>query len=322
MRYRQLGRTELRVSELCLGTMTFGWTADESTSRAIMDAAIDAGINFFDTADIYSRWSPDSYAGKTEEYIGRWLRDRPRDRVIIATKVRGQTSDDPADQGLTRAHIIKAIEGSLRRLRTDYVDLYQTHWPDESVALEETLRALDDLVRDGKVRSIGCSNSPAWYTTKALWISDKHDLARYESLQPHYNLMHRAEFERESRALCEDQQLGVIPYSPLAGGFLTGKYRRGQAAPEGTRGESSGKIRQYMDDPRAWDLLDRLHAIAEERGRTVSQVALAWLIDAPSVTSPIIGARTVEQLHESLGAVGLRLSDDERRDLDELSSWQ
>jgi aryl-alcohol dehydrogenase-like predicted oxidoreductase len=322
MRYRKLGRTGLNVSEVCLGTMTFGWTADEAASRSIMSAAVEAGINFFDTADIYSRWSANSYAGKTEEIIGRWLKEQPRDQLIIATKLRGQMGDGPNDQGLSRKHIQDAIDRSLRRLQTDYIDLYQTHWPDEETPLEETLRAFDDLVRAGKVRYIGCSNSPAWYTTKALWTSDKHGLARYETLQPHYNLVHRAEFERESLALCRDQGLAVIPYSPLAGGFLTGKYRRGQSAPEGSRGAQSEQIKRYMRNERNFNLIEKLDQIGQLYGKTVAQVALAWLIDAPAVTAPIIGANTVEQLHDTLGAVGFTLSTEERTQLDELSSWE
>jgi 1-deoxyxylulose-5-phosphate synthase len=322
MRYRKLGRTGLKVSELCLGTMTFGWTADETAARSIMSAALEAGINFFDTADIYSRWSSNSYAGKSEEIIGRWLREQQRDQIVIATKVRGPMGDGPNDQGLSRKHILDAVDRSLQRLQTDYIDLYQTHWPDQETPLEETLRALDDLVRSGKVRYIGCSNSPAWYTTKTLWISDKHRLARYESVQPHYNLVHRHEFERELLDLCRDQDLGVIPYSPLAGGFLSGKYRRGQDAPEGSRGEQSEQIKRYMRHERNFDLIERLDGIGKDHQKSVAQVALSWLIDAPAVTAPIVGANTVEQLRDTLGAVGFTLSEEERKQLDELSSWE
>jgi 1-deoxyxylulose-5-phosphate synthase len=317
MRYRTLGRTGLDVSELCLGTMTFGWTADEPTSHAIMDAALDGGINFFDTADIYSRWSPESYAGKTEEIIGAWLRGRDRSRVIIATKVRGPMRDD-ADQGLSRSRIMRCVEDSLRRLQTEYIDLYQTHWPDDDVPLEETLRALDDLIRDGKVRAIGCSNETPDHLRRALAVSEQHGLARYESLQPHYNLIHRDEFERELRGLCQEQQLGVIPYSPLAGGFLSGKYRRDQPAPAGSRGAESGQIQRYMQHARNYDLLDALAEIGAERGKSVAQTALAWLLDAPSVTTPIVGAKTVAHLTEALGAVGYRLSAAERQRLEDV----
>jgi aryl-alcohol dehydrogenase-like predicted oxidoreductase len=322
MRYRNLGRTGLKVSELCLGTMTFGWTAGEPTSHAIMDHAREAGINFIDTADIYSRWSDKSYAGKTEEIIGRWLKDKPRDQIVLATKVRGPMGDGPNDSGLSRKHIMDSIDASLRRLGTDYVDLYQTHFPDLETPLEETLGALDDLVHAGKVRYIGCSNHPAWYATKALWLSDKRGLARYDSVQPHYNLVHRDEFERELKSLCLDQGLGVIPYSPLAGGFLTGKYRRGQRAPENSRGSESGQIKKYMENERNFDLIDKLDEIGKAHGKTIAQVALVWLIDEPAVTAPIVGANTLEQLQDTLGVVGFDLSDEERQQISMASVWQ
>ena len=316
MEYRNLGRTGLNVSELCLGTMTFGWSADEPTSFDIMSAAFDAGLNFFDTADVYPRWA--SHAGHSEEIIGRWLKNQQRDRLVIATKVRSKMSDDPNDEGLSRKHILAAVEGSLRRLQTDYIDLYQSHAYDASTPLEETMRAFDDLVRQGKVRYVGCSNYPAWRLAKALWISDKQNLARYDALQPHYSLVHRAEFERELMPLCLDQGVAVIPYSPLAGGFLTGKYRRGQPAPKTTR---SGSVQRYLNE-KNFALVDRLAAMGQARGKTVSQMALAWQLSNPAVTSPIIGARTVNQLQESLGAAGLRLSAEEKRELDEMTAWQ
>jgi len=228
MEYRVLGRTGLKVSELCLGTMQFGWTADEATSQRILSAAIEAGINFIDTADIYSRWVAGNPGGVSETIIGNWIKANnvPRDQLVIATKVRGRTGDGPNDEGLSRAHIFNAVEASLRRLHTDYIDLYQTHSYDEQVPIEETLSALDDLVRQGKVRYIGCSNYPAWRLTEALWTSRNMRLERFESLQPHYSLVRRAEFERELAEVCRNYQLGVIPYSPLGSGFLTGKYRR------------------------------------------------------------------------------------------------
>jgi aryl-alcohol dehydrogenase-like predicted oxidoreductase len=285
-----------------------------------MDAAVNAGITLLDTADMYSRWATHSYAGHSEEIIGRWLRQQQRDKLVIATKVRGPMSDDPVDQGLSRRHITAAVEASLRRLQTDYIDLYQTHWPDDEVALEETLRTFDDLQRDGKVRAIGCSNSPASYIIEALSLSEQLGLARFQTLQPHYNLVHRAEFEAELRAVCIDHSIGVIPYSPLAGGFLSGKYKRGQASPAGSRGADSDKIRQYIADERNFDLLDKLQAIGYAHGKTVAQTALAWLIDAPAVTAPIIGANSVAQLHDTLGAVEYTLAAEERQQLDTLSS--
>jgi aryl-alcohol dehydrogenase-like predicted oxidoreductase len=260
MEYRTLGRTGLKVSELCLGTMTFGWGADEPTSHAIMDRAFEAGINFLDTADVYSFWAENNDGGVSETWIGNWLKGKDRRQVVIATKVRGRMWDGPNGEGLSRAHIMAAVEDSLRRLGTDYVDLYQTHWPDDETPLEETLRALDDLVRQGKVRYVGCSNHPAWLLTKALWLSDVNGLARYDSLQPHYNLVHRDEFERELKSLCVDQGLGVIPYSPLEGGFLTGKYRPGTGIPPGSRGQGSESIKGHLTESN-FALLDRMAEI-------------------------------------------------------------
>lgn len=322
MRYRNLGRTGVKVSELCLGTMTFGWTADETTSHAIMDHAWEAGMNFFDTADIYSNWAENSYAGKSEEIIGRWLAHKGRDQLVIATKVRGSVGDGPNDSGLGRKHIMDGVDNSLRRLGTDYIDLYQTHWPDLETPLEETLETLNDLVRAGKVRYIGCSNHPAWYLTKALWLSDKHNWARYDTLQPHYNLVNRAEVERELKSLCQDQGIGVIPYSPLAGGFLTGKYHWGQDAPQGSRGAQSKPIQKYMANERNWELLRKLEETGKRYDKSVGQVALAWLRDEPVVTAPIIGANTVEQLQDTLGVVGFSLTDEERQEIALASAWQ
>lgn len=307
MQYSRLGRTGLKVSRLCLGTMTFGWSADEQESFAIMDAALDAGINFFDTADIYSRWIDGNQGGESEEIIGRWLRNRPRRDVIIATKVRGRMWSGPNGEGLSRQHIIQACEDSLRRLETDYIDLYQTHWPDEETPLEETLGALDDLVRAGKVRYIGASNYPAWLLMKNLWVSDVQKLVRFDSLQPHYSIFHRSEFERELAATCVDQGVGVIPYSPLAAGFATGKYTRENRSPDTTRG-SSGLIQRLIDNVAAYDALDILREMAEVHNCPTGQIALAWLLAQPAVTSPIIGARTVSQLEGMVGATEITLS--------------
>ena len=226
MEYRRLGRTGLKVSAICLGTMQFGWTADEKAAFKVLSAAVDAGCNFLDTADMYSRWVEGNAGGESEEIIGRWLRGRRREQVVLATKVQGKMWEGPTGKGLSRVHIIKAVEDSLRRLQTDYIDLYIAHWPDDETPIEETLRTMDALVHQGKVRYVGASNYPAWKLCRALWASDKHGLARFESLQPRYNLVHRAEFERELESLCADQQIGVTPYSPQAGGFLTGKDNR------------------------------------------------------------------------------------------------
>ncbi len=317
MEYRKLGRTGLKVSELCLGTMTFRWTATEQQSFRVLDHAWEAGINFIDTADVYSRWAPGNPGGVAERIIGRWLRTRPRDQIVIATKVRARMWDGPNGEGLSRQHIMRAVEDSLRRLNTDYIDLYQTHAPDWDTPLDETLRALDDLVRAGKVRYIGASNHASWLLTKALWISDRHNLARYDSIQPHYNLIHRREVEPDLAALCLDQGIGMIPYSPLAGGFLTGKYTRDHV-PEGSRGMTSENVKSRMTEQN-FQVLDALRAMGEARGKTPAQMALGWLQTQPFVTAPIVGANTVEQLEESLGAVGLRLEEEEMGRLDELT---
>ena len=320
MEYRNLGRTGLKVSEMCLGTMQFGWTADEKSSFEILSRAFEAGINFIDTADVYSRWAPGNPGGVAETIIGRWLKESkiPRQKVVIATKVRGRMGDGPNDEGLSRAHILNAVEGSLRRLGVDYIDLYQTHWFDENTPIEETLGVLDDLVRQGKVRYIGCSNHPAWRLTEAIWTAKINGLARYDSLQPHYNLVHRAEFERELADVCRAYHMGVIPYSPLAGGFLTGKYGPSDQ-PESAR---LGGVRRYFNEHN-WKLLELMEGFGREKGgKSISQLALAWLLSDPLITSPIIGPRSLEQLEDNLGAVGLRLSPDEKAKLDQASDWK
>ena len=242
----------------------------------------------------------------------------PRDQIVLATKVRAPVGDGPNDQGLSRAHIFNAIEASLRRLNTDYIDLYQTHYFDEETPIDETLSALDDLVHQGKVRYIGCSNYPAWRLMGALWASDTYRLARYDSLQPHYNLVHRAEFEHELANVCRTYGLGVIPYSPLGGGFLTGKYRKDQV-PVSAR---QGSARRYFNE-RNWKLLDQMGTLGQEKGgASISQIALAWLLSDPLISSPIIGPRNLEQLEDNLGAAGLRMSMQEKKMLDESSDWK
>ena len=319
MDYRNLGRTGLKVSELCLGTMQWGWTASEAAAVEVMDAFVAAGGNFVDTADVYSRWAEGNPGGVSEEIIGRWMKSRGnRDQIVLATKVRGRMWDGPNGEGLSRVHIVKACEDSLRRLQTDYIDLYQTHFFDADTPIEETMETLDLLVRQGKVRYVGCSNYPAWRLTHALWASDKNNWVRYDSLQPHYNLVHRGEFERELRDVCTHFGLGVIPYSPLAGGFLTGKYRRGGAA-ESARAESVRN--RYMND-KGFAVLDALDDLAAARNATVLQVALAWQLHLDYVTAPIIGANTVGQLEESLAACGVDLSSDEMARLTQVSSWE
>ncbi len=318
MDYKYLGRTGLKVSELCMGSMQFGWTSPRENCAPVMDAFVEAGGNFIDTADVYSRWAPGNPGGVAEELLGTWLKTKRRDQIILATKVRGPMGPGPNDQGLSRKHILDACDASLRRLQTDYIDLYQTHFWDEHTPLDETLRALDDLVKAGKVRYVGCSNLPAWHLMESLWISDRYNLARYDSIQPHYNLVHRAEFEREHQAVCLKYGIGVIPYSPIAGGLLSGKYRRGVEVKEGTRGWN---LRHALIE-KNFVVIDRLDEIAQARGKTVLQIALAWVMQQPAITSPIIGVNTIEQWNEMAGAIGLKLSDDELKRLNDVSKWE
>jgi len=320
MEYRKMGRTGLMVSELCLGTMQFGWTADEDSSCQVMDAFWEAGGNFIDTADIYTTWAGDaSYGGKTEEIIGRWLKDKGvRRDLVLATKVRGRMWDGPNGEGLSRHHIVAACEDSLRRLQTDYIDLYQCHWADLNTPIEETLSALDDLVRAGKVRYIGASNYPAWRLMEAQAASDKHGLARFDCYQPQYSLMERQLFEYEAAPFCKHYGVGVIPYSPLAAGFLTGKYRKDSPRPESVR--AGGNLENYGNE-RGWAVIDALDEIGKAHGKTVAQTALAWQLTNPVITAPIIGANTSEQLTDLLGAAGYRLSGDEMARLNETTKW-
>ncbi len=320
MEFRRLGRTGLKVSTICLGTMQFGWTADEPASHDIMSRAVELGCNFFDTADVYSRWAEGNPGGVSEEIIGRWLQesDVRRDQIVLATKVRGRMGEGPNDAGLSRGHIMDAVDASLRRLQTDYIDLYQVHSADVDTPLDETLRALDDLVRSGKVRYIGCSNYPAWVLAKSLWISDLKNLARYDSLQPHYSLVHRAEFERELQPLCLDQGIGVIPYSPLAAGFLTGKYRRDSDLPDSARAQ--GVRKQFMTET-GFAAVDKLEEIGQAHDATIAQTAIAWILANPAVTSAIIGANSIEQLEDTLKGADVTLSADEKKTLDDVTAW-
>jgi len=320
MEYKKLGRTGLKVSPLCMGTMQFGWSVNEADTHRILSATFDSGINFIDTADIYSKWVDGNPGGVSETFIGNWMKQNkiPRDQIVLATKVRGEMGKGANDQGLSRAHIINAVEASLRRLQTDYIDLYQSHWTDDDTPIEETLRAFDDLVKQGKVRYAGASNYAAWELMQALWTSDKYNLARYDSLQPHYNLIHRDEFERELRAVCAVYEIAVIPYSPLAGGFLTGKYRRNESLPESKRAEGR---KSAMTD-KNFTLIEEMEVIALRHKATVSQVALAWMLADPVITSPIIGATSVEQLNENLGALKVKLAEDEIAFLNKMTEWR
>jgi aryl-alcohol dehydrogenase-like predicted oxidoreductase len=308
MKYRQLGRTGLLVSELCFGTMTFGgkgfWKAigqlPQDAADNLVAQVLEAGINFIDTANVYSE-------GESEKILGKALGTRRKD-VVLATKVLGPMGPGPNDTGLSRKHILQSIEESLTRLGTDYIDLYQIHGFDPLTPIEETLRALDDLVKSGKVRYIGCSNMAAWQVMKALWVSDKYNLHRFESLQAYYTIAGR-DLEREMVPVLQDQNLGLMVWSPLAGGLLSGKYDRDGSGPGGAR-------RVDFDFPpvnkdRAFDVVDVMREIAEDKNASVAQIALSWLLHQPVVTSVIVGAKTQQQLAENLAAPDVKLTDDE-----------
>lgn len=320
MEYRHLGRTGLKVSTICLGTMQFGWTADQKTANAIMNKSVDLGCNFFDTADIYSTWAEGNDGGVSETMIGEWLQSSSlhRDQLVLATKVRGQMGQGPNDQGLSRHHIMTEVENSLRRLQTDYIDLYQMHWFDAETPLDETLRVLDDLVSSGKVRYIGVSNFPAWMLTKSLWVSDVRHFVRFESVQPKYSLVFRAQFERELMPLCADQGIGVIPYSPLAAGFLTGKYRRDTELPKSKR---AGGIKDLYMNEKGFAALDKCEEIGNEHKATIAQVAIAWMLANSVVSSAIIGANTIEQLTDTMQGANVKLTVEEKAALDEITAW-
>ena len=320
MLMRRLGRTGLRVSALCLGGNTFGWTTDQKASEAVLDAYVEAGGNFIDTADVYSRWVPGHQGGESEDALGTWMKARGNRRaVIIATKVMGPMGPGPNDTGLSRQHIVEGVEDSLRRLQTDFIDLYQAHWDDRDTPLDETLRAFDDLVRQGKVRYVGASNYHAWRLTRALWESDRRAYVRYESIQPKYNLVFRDEYERELEPLCLEQSIGVIPYSSLGSGFLSGKYRRGGDLPKTARAGNVQKL--YMTD-RGFTVLEAVEKVAASAGATPAQVALSWLAHRPGITAPIASATSVAQLKELVGGIELQLDSDARATLDRASAWQ
>ncbi len=314
MQIRRLGKTGLKVSEVCLGTMTFGHQCDQATSFAILNKAADHGVFFLDTADVYPvPPSPDT-AGRTETIVGQWLEGK-RDRFVLATKCRMRVGNQANDEGLSRRHILQAVEASLRRLRTDYIDLYQPHSPDADTPLEETLRALDDLVRQGKVRYLGCSNYPAWQVALALGLSRHAGLARFDSVQPRYNLLYR-EIESELLPLCRDQGLGVIAYNPLAGGFLSGRYQQTEAPPpSGTRfslGKTGDLYRERYWQKAQFEAVRQLRGFLEARGKSLVQAALRWVLDQPGISAAIVGASRPEQLDQSLPAVNLTLDAEEQ----------
>jgi aryl-alcohol dehydrogenase-like predicted oxidoreductase len=316
MDYVRLGNTGLKVSRICLGCMSYGgpnerwqWALDEEHSRPFIQRALELGINFFDTANVYS-------FGKSEEILGRALRDfATRDEVVIATKVHGVMGPGPNDHGLSRVHILSSIDASLKRLGTDYVDLYQIHRWDYETPIAETLEALHDVVRMGKARYIGASSMYAWQFAQALYTADLHGWTRFVSMQPHYNLVYREE-EREMLPLCQDQQIGVIPWSPLARGLLTGK--RVKDGGETARARTDGFARLLYTRDEDFKLAERVNEVAQRRGTPTAQVALAWMLSKPVVTSPIIGATRMQHLDDAVAALSVKLTDEEVRQLEEL----
>jgi aryl-alcohol dehydrogenase-like predicted oxidoreductase len=312
MIHRRMGRTGLKVSALCLGTMTFGHQCDEQTSFAILGRAADAGVDFLDTADVYPVPPSPETAGRTEEIVGRWLEGR-RDRFVLASKCRFRVGTDPNDEGLSRRHVLRAVEDSLRRLRTDWIDLYQAHSPDPETPREETLRAFDDLVRQGKVRYVGCSNFPAWQVALGLGDSRRLGLAAWSCVQPRYNLLYR-EIEAELLPLCREEGLGVIPYNPLAGGFLSGKYQTLHEPQAGTRfalGKTGELYRERYWHQAQLEAVGRLRRHFDARGVPLATAAVAWVVSRPGVTSAIIGASRPEQLDATLAGAELRLTDED-----------
>jgi aryl-alcohol dehydrogenase-like predicted oxidoreductase len=326
MEYRNLGASGLKVSTMCLGTMTFGEAdeksmmhkvgCDEDTSFAIMSRALDSGINFFDTADVYGQ------DGLSERVIGKWLeREKKRDQIVLATKMRFRMGEGPNGTGASRLRIMRAAEASLKRLKTDRIDLYQIHMQDHDTPEEETLRALDDLIHQGKVLYIGASNYAAYRLTESVMISQREHLHRFVSLQAQYSLVVR-DVEREHAPACKRFGLGLLPWAPLAAGFLSGKYQRGQEAPPGARLTEWRDTYARFDKDRNWRIIDAVTRIAKEHDATASQVSLAWLLDRPTVTSVIFGARTPAQLEDNLRATKLKLSKEQTAAIDDASAFE
>ncbi|WP_280768062.1 aldo/keto reductase [Salipaludibacillus daqingensis] len=317
MEYRQLGKSGLLVSDLCLGTMTFGRETSEADSHHILDHYKENGGNFIDTADVYTR-------GKSEEVVHAWLKHQRREDFILATKVRFPMGEGANDVGLSRKHILDGIDASLKRLGTDYIDLYQVHAWDPLTPLEETLSTLNDLVRSGKVRYIGASNFTGWQLQKAIDLSAQHGWEKFICLQPQYNLLNRAT-EWELLDVCINEGVGVIPWSPLRGGWLSGKFRRGMTEPptesriSKAEKEGWGESWSNYNHEYTWRVLDELHAVSNETDKTPAQVAINWLLQRPGVTAPIVGARTLEQLQSNLEASGWALTEDHMERLNKAS---
>ncbi|MBI4534181.1 MAG: aldo/keto reductase [Candidatus Melainabacteria bacterium] len=315
---RRLGRSDLQVAPLAFGGNIFGWTASEEVSFKLLDGFVDAGLNLIDTADVYSVWAPGHTGGESETIIGRWLkRSGKRDAVLIATKVGMNMSADLGPKSLSRKYIIDSVDGSLKRLQIDCIDLYQAHIDDPGMALDETLEAFTQLIRQGKVRAIGASNYKAERLSEALRVSEQRGLARFESLQPEYNLYDRVDFEQQLEPLCLKNELGVITYFSLARGFLSGKYRSVADLGKSQRGEG---IKKYLNE-RGFRIVSALEEVAREHEATPAQVALAWLIARPSVTAPIASATNIEQLSDLVAAARLQLDAEAVRLLDEASEY-
>lgn len=308
MEYVALGRTGVQVSKLCLGCMNFGWGTEEKDSLAIIHHAIEKGINFIDTANVYGK-------GASETIVGRALSGGLRERIVLATKVHARMSDEPNDFGNSRRHIVQSCDASLRRLQTDWIDLYQIHRPQPSVPIDETLRALDDLIRAGKVRYVGTTTFAAWQITEAVWVAKELGLNRFVTEQPPYNLLDRR-IERELVPCCITYGIGLLPWSPLAGGLLTGKYLGG-SKPEGARYSQTQPIRHI--GPNAEAVIEGFTKYAAERGVAPSQLALAWCAAQPGITSPIIGPRTMEQLEDNLSSLDVRITDEDRKAIDAIA---
>src|SRR3984957_20121412 len=320
MDHARLGRTGLQVSRLCLGTMTFGLQSDESTAVAILDRAAEGGIDFLDTSDAYPLGGDLSTRGTTEEILGRWLQGK-RNRFIVATKCSAPTGPAPFDGGNSRKHILAAVAASLRRLQTDYIDLYQLHGYDPATPIDETLGALDDLVHAGKVRYIGCSNFLTYQVVRAIGRSETLRLARFDSVQPRYNLLFR-QIEREMLPFCHEDGVGVISYNPIAGGLLSGKHKRSAPPPEGTRFTLGSAAQNYQDrywHDREFDTVDALRKLAGQAGVALVTLSVAWVLANQAITAPIIGASRPEQLDASLAAAQFTLDNDLKGQLDDLT---
>jgi aryl-alcohol dehydrogenase-like predicted oxidoreductase len=321
MEYRNLGRSGLNVTNICLGTMAFGRWIDESLSAQVLDAALDAGINFIDTANMYGRgMDTGEFAtrGESEAILGRLLKER-RSRIVLASKVRHAMGPGPNDQGLSRRHIMAAVEESLRRLQTDYLDLYQCHAFDEETPLEETLQALDDLVRQGKVRYIGCSNFAAWQIAKAHGVSDRLGLHKFISVQPPYSLIDRR-VENELAPFCRSEGVGMMVYSPLARGLLTGKYRAGEPVPEGTRGAAGEKRLQVLMNERNFRKVERFRELCAQWALPMAGVAMAWVLANPAVTTAIVGASRPGHVTDAVAAADINLTAEQKQALDDLAA--